>query len=141
MTTHRPITIPAAFAALTLLLGGLGAGALTSVASAAGTTLYVASHGSDSGNNCQTSWNPCATINYAVTQSVPVAGAPPSRSTIDVGPGTFTFTADVSPREGGNLTIQGSHFFIFQPNDIDRTDLHQQSLHAHIESTRYQWRR
>jgi hypothetical protein len=114
MTTHRPITIPAAFAALTLLLGGLGAGALTSVVSAAGTTLYVASHGSDSGNNCQTPWHPCATISYAVTQSVPVAySGSPYTSTIDVGPGTFTFTAGVSPAPGGNLTIQGSHFLSF----------------------------
>ncbi|HLN15708.1 MAG TPA: hypothetical protein VK277_03040 [Acidimicrobiales bacterium] len=72
-------------ASLTLVtaLTTLGLAVLFAVpAGAVGTTLYVASTGTDTGN-CQSMASPCATIGYALSQGS-------ANDTIDVGPGTFT---------------------------------------------------
>ena len=79
---------------------------LAASASASGTTLYVASGGSDSGN-CQDPSSPCATIDYAASQP----GTPTQPTTINVGPGSFTAAISVSalnPGLSAELTIQGS---------------------------------
>lgn len=81
--------------------------ASTAPITAAGTTLYVAIGGKDTGS-CQSSASPCASIDYAYLQT---SSTLPSE-TIDVGPGTFAADLYV---EGGfgnplvdNVTIQGS---------------------------------
>lgn len=61
--------------------------AMTPVAAAAPTTRYVATSGSDSGNNCTLTGSPCRTIQAAVDRSS-------SGDTIKVAQGTYTFSTN-----------------------------------------------
>jgi hypothetical protein len=84
-----------------VVMGSLGT-ALFGAATPAGataTTLYVATTGSDTSNNCQAQASPCATIGHAVSQAA-------SGDTIQVGAGTFN-EGVVIPLALTGLTIQG----------------------------------
>jgi len=87
--------VAAVVTVVSCVLAGLAA---TPMASASGSTLYVAIGGSDTGN-CQVQATPCATITYAASQAS-------TGDTIDVGPGTFV--ASVGNAIGVLLTVQGS---------------------------------
>ncbi len=76
------------------------AAASPAAAQTATTTLYVASIGSDTANNCQTPSKPCKTIQYAVTQAEVATGA----VTIDVLPGTYGEQVTVTPTVGSPMT-------------------------------------
>ena len=90
------------FALVAGVLAGISVAA--TAASASGTTLYVATGGSDAGS-CQTQATPCASISYAVSQ----ASALPGDVTISVAAGTYddnvVFSSAVS---WTSLTIDGS---------------------------------
>lgn len=88
-----------AVSSLALIGGGLGLSlAIFGTAHAAGNTLYVSTTGADSGN-CQVAVSPCATVDYAISQSSP-------GDMIDMAPGTYTsgFTVDGMT----DLTIKGA---------------------------------
>src|SRR5690242_12761042 len=67
-----------------------------SPASATGTTPYVATTGTDTGN-CQTQSSPCQTIGYALNQA-------PSGATIQVADGTY----NENPLIGGSVSLVGA---------------------------------
>ena len=82
---------------LTLVLGVM---LMTNLrASAAGTNRYVANGGSDT-TDCSSSSTPCATIQYAVGQSV-------ANDTINVAAGTYTENVDI-PGGLTGLTLKGA---------------------------------
>lgn len=83
-------------AAMLLTVGG--ALALATPASAAASTRYVATTGSDSENDCTNQGQPCATVQHAVDQAV-------NGDTVTIGAGTFTGSTAVASK---SLTITGS---------------------------------
>lgn len=64
------------------LLGSLGLAVVPEAANASPVTLYVATGGTNTGNNCRTAEAPCQTIGFALTQA-------PSGATIEVQAGTY----------------------------------------------------
>src|ERR1700694_1529284 len=90
---------------LTLVLFGvmsvasLEMGFMSHVASASNSMLFVATNGSDTGNNCSNQGAPCATISHAVSQ----AG---SNDTISVAAGTYHETVTVP--SSASLSIAGA---------------------------------
>lgn len=82
-----------------LILIAVMAGALlqSRAVSAAATTLYVATNGTDTNNSCQSAANPCRTIGYAI--SVASAG-----DSVSVASGTYPEHITI----GLNLTLTGS---------------------------------
>jgi parallel beta-helix repeat protein len=82
------------------VLGTIGGSALIAAApaGAVGTTLFIATTGSNAGpNNCQIQATPCATLAYALTVAAP-------DDTIMIAPGTYTMTAGSSNTVGATLT-------------------------------------
>src|ERR1700722_16839273 len=81
-----------------------GGAVLATPASAVGVNLFVATTGSDTANNCQTSGTPCATLAHALSQAV-------ASDTIMIAPGTYTLTAGSSntvPAALTGLTIESN---------------------------------
>jgi uncharacterized repeat protein (TIGR02543 family) len=103
MKTHRPIAIPAAFAAFMLLLGGLGAGSLPASAVTAA-SLYVTTTGS--GTTCSQA-SPCGTIQNAINtaESGSYNG---NNVTINVAAGTYTENDSISASSLNSLIIAGA---------------------------------
>ena len=61
-------------------------------------TLYVATTGSDSGNNCRTQGSPCASIGHAISQAF-------SDDTIKVAQGTYTENITINK----NVALEGGY--------------------------------
>ncbi|MCB8920411.1 MAG: hypothetical protein H6662_02410 [Ardenticatenaceae bacterium] len=92
---------------LIVVVGGAAVGLVITAVNAASTIRYVATTGSDGGNDCTNSASPCATIQYAVDTAV-------SGDELHIEGGTYS---DVSARSGlmqtvyisKSLTLQGSY--------------------------------
>ncbi len=78
----------------------------SAAAATATTTLYVATTGSNTSNNCQTSATPCLTIQHAVNQAELLTGA----VVIQIAGGTYAEQVTVAPPSTSkmtSLTLQG----------------------------------
>jgi hypothetical protein len=68
------------------------------------TTFYVASTGSDAGNSCTVAATPCLTIQHAAAASETTPGL----GLIDVAPGTYVATVNLTNLSDFGLTIAGT---------------------------------
>ena len=84
------------------MAGGLLGGVATAASATPTNTWYVAVGGTDSGNNCSVKTNPCATIDYALSEQAGEAVT----GTIKVAAGTYTQQVTVEPANSG-VTIKG----------------------------------
>src|SRR5271166_1085584 len=87
-------------ASLALVSGAITALTAVSPAGAAPSTRYVSTTGTNTGNNCLTASNPCATVSYAVSQAA-------SGDTIQVAAGTYHDIVPIAPPLT-TITIDGA---------------------------------
>ncbi len=98
---RRPAaTLCLSLAALLAAAGSLAAGAMPALAGGTTTTLYVATAGSDSNNNCQVQASPCQTIGHAVAQAETDHGA----VAIQIGSGTYPEQVTIAPPSTSPMT-------------------------------------
>jgi hypothetical protein len=105
--------------AAVLVITGAGLWAQGAASAQGATNLYVATSGSDSGNNCQAQSSPCATISQAVSQASALTGD----VSIQVAPGTYSDNVSIGSGSEASLAIKGAGNPTVRPKQANNTPI------------------